>query len=136
MKLYLPAAALVFAGAFAGAGLSSAAAEPAGPSQPTLAEAGRKHFIRCVACHTTSATARQSTGPHLEGIVGRKAAALPDFAYTDALKGKDFIWDEARLDAFLKDPRTAHPGMCLTFHGLPKAEDRVALIAYLRSLTP
>lgn len=133
MKVYLPAAALVLAGAFAGAGLSSAAAEPAGPSQPTLAEAGRKHFIRCVACHATSATARPTTGPHLEGIVGRRAGSLPGFAYSDALRGKDFVWDEARLDAFLKDPRTAHPGMCLTFHGLPRPQDRAALIAFLKT---
>ena len=99
---------------------------------PSAAQAGRKHFVRCVACHSMSATARPATGPHLEGIVGRQAASLPDFAYSDDLRGQDFVWDEARLDAFLKSPQATHPGMCLTFNGLAKPEDRAALIAYLK----
>ena len=72
------------------------------------------------------------TGPHLEGIVGRQAGAVTDFAYSDVLRGKDFVWDEAKLDAFLQSPQTEHPGMCLTFGGLPKPEDRSALIVFLK----
>ena len=95
-------------------------------------EAGRKLFIRCVACHSMSATARPMTGPHLEGIVGRPAASLPDFTYSEMMRAQDFVWDEARLDAFLESPHKLNPGMCLTFMGLPKPEDRAALIAYLK----
>lgn len=96
------------------------------------AAAGKKLFVRCVACHSMSAAARPMTGPHLEGIVDRKAASLPGFTYSETLRAQNFNWDEARLDAFLEAPRTTHPGMCLTFTGLPKAEDRAALIAYLK----
>ena len=102
-------------------------------SDPPPAQTGRKHFIRCVACHSVRADARPMAGPHLEGIVGRPVASLPDFAYSDALRAQDFVWDEAKLDAFLEAPHTHHPGMCLTFAGLPKAEDRAALIAYLKA---
>ena len=125
---YLAATAVIAAAAFSAA-LASA-------PDPSAAQAGRKHFIRCLACHATRASGRPMTGPHLAGIVDRPVAALPDFAYSDALRDADFIWDEARLDAFLQSPHTLNPGMCLTFNGLPRAEDRAALIAYLKSLTP
>ena len=72
------------------------------------------------------------TGPHLEGIVGRRVASLPGFVYSDGLRSRDFVWDEARLDAFLQSPQATDPGMCLTFHGLANPEHRAALIAYLK----
>lgn len=129
---YLAAAAMI-----AAATITSALASPPGPApDPALAQAGRKHFIRCIACHAVRADARPMTGPHLEGIVGRPAAGLPGFAYTDTMRAQDFVWDEARLDAFLESPHELNPGMCLTFAGLPRAEDRAALIAYLKSLAP
>ena len=80
-----------------------------------------------------NANARTLTGPHLEGIVGRRAAALPGFLYSQTLRAHDFIWDETRLDAFLESPHKLNPGMCLTFMGLPRPEDRAALIAYLKA---
>lgn len=130
--LYLAAAI-----AMAAASISAALASPPAPSPgPSPAQTGKKHFIRCVACHAMSATARPMTGPHLEGIVGRAVAALPDFAYSDALRAQSFLWDEAQLDAFLESPHTLNPGMCLTFNGLQKAEDRAALIAYLKNPAP
>lgn len=121
---------LALATAFAAGTMSAAVASA---SDPSPAQIGKKHFIRCVACHSTSANARPMTGPHLEGIVGRQAASLPDFAYSDTMRAQDFIWDEARLDAFLESPHKLNPGMCLTFMGLPKPADRAALIAYLKA---
>lgn len=120
---------LALAAAIATISVSAAVASSAAPSP---AQAGKKHFIRCVACHSMSATARPMTGPHLEGIVGRPAASLPDFTYSEMMRAQDFVWDEARLDAFLESPHKLNPGMCLTFMGLPKPEDRAALIAYLK----
>lgn len=104
-----------------------------GQSSAFTPDDGKKHFIRCAACHSVSAQARPTTGPHLEDIVGRRVASVEGFAYSDALRAKDFIWDEARLDEFLKSPRDTHPGMCLTFMGLSRPEDRAALIAYLKA---
>lgn len=125
---------LAAAAVIAAASVSAALAAPPDPQpDPSAAQAGRKLFIRCIACHSMSASARPMTGPHLEGIVGRPVAALPDFAYSDALRAQDFVWDEERLDAFLQAPHRLHPGMCLTFGGLPRAEDRAALIAYLKN---
>ncbi|GLT02372.1 hypothetical protein GCM10007897_37790 [Sphingobium jiangsuense] len=121
------AAAALFGAAF----LSPATAEP-----PTPAEAGRKLFIRCVACHAVSADAPPRTGPHLAGIVGRKVASLPDFAYSDAMRAQSHIWDETQLDRWLQQPQAEIPGLCLPFRGFPKPEDRKALIAYLKHPVP
>lgn len=110
--------------------LFPAVASSTGPA--ASAQEGKQHFIRCAACHSTNAADRSTTGPHLNGIVGRAAASLPHFAYASELRGQDFKWSPARLDAFLESPRTTHPGMCPTFNGLAKAEHRAALIAYLQ----
>lgn len=112
------------------AALSSATALSS--EQAISAQSGKKHFIRCAACHSTDASDRSATGPHLAGILGRAAASLPHFAYSDRLRASDFQWSQARLDAFLQSPRSTDPGMCPTFNGLAKAEDHAALIAYLK----
>ncbi len=103
---------------------------------PPNAQAGKRHFIRCNACHSISSEARPLTGPHLEGIVGRKVAAVEGFKYTERLHAQDFAWDEARLDRWLTAPQADFPGMCLPFTGLAKPEDRAAFIAYLKNPAP
>lgn len=131
----------LWAAAVAGAAWApvALAADPAPASAPVAAasavptaQAGKKHFIRCAACHAMRATDKPASGPHLQGIVGRAVAALPGFAYSSGLRAQDFRWDEAKLDAFLKSPRTTHPGMCPGFMGLSRPADRAALIAYLK----
>lgn len=117
---------LAMGGAVAMIAASAASAE----ASPTV-HVGRKHFVRCVSCHTTKADARSMTGPHLAGIVGRKVASVEGFAYSDTMRALNFTWDEARLDRFLKSPQADIAGLCLPFTGLPKPEDRAAFIAYL-----
>lgn len=99
-----------------------------------LAEAvGQRLFIRCVACHATSAESRPMAGPHLASIVDRRVASIEGFPYTDALRHQSFIWDEKQLDRLLHRPQSIAPGLCLPFTGMAKPEDRAALIAYLRA---
>ena len=107
-------------------------AASAAAAESTLAEAGKKQFRRCAACHSVSASARPTLGPHLEGIVGRTAGSLEDFEYSEVLRGRPFVWDEAKLDAWLEHPNEVVPGMCPSFMGLRKPEDRESLIAYLK----
>ena len=54
--------------------------------------------MRCRACHAIGAGARNKAGPQLNGIVGRKAAAVPGFNYSDAMNeaaGSGLVWTEA-----------------------------------------
>ena len=56
------------------------------------AENGKTVFNKCKACHQVD---KNAVGPHLGGVVGRKAASVEGFAYSDALKKSGLTWDEA-----------------------------------------
>jgi len=86
---------------------------------------------QCTICHAISSQQFGMTGPYLGGIVGRKAAAAENFAYSDAFAAADFVWDEARLDAYLAEPLKVVPGNAMGFFGMPDADARKALVAYL-----
>ena len=97
------------------------------------AEAGQKAFSVCKACHTVEAGGPNRVGPNLHGVVGRAAGALDGFRYSDAIKGAGFAWDEATLDAYLKDPKGAVPGNKMAFAGVKDDRKRADLVAYLKS---
>src|SRR5438309_9171623 len=96
-------------------------------------EAGKADFKKCALCHTAEA-GKNKIGPSLFGIVGRKSASAPNFAYSDAMKNFDRTWDDATLDAYLVEPRKLVPGTKMIFAGLKDEKDRGDLIAYLDAL--
>lgn len=98
------------------------------------AVAGEKVFAKCKACHKVDGT--DGTGPHLNGVVDRAKASVAGFAYSDAnLALADQAWSPENLDGFLTNPRTYMPGTKMAFAGLPKADERANLIAYLATTT-
>ncbi|MEE3101783.1 MAG: cytochrome c family protein, partial [Pseudomonadota bacterium] len=101
-----------------------------------LAEAdparGERVFGKCKACHKIDGT--NATGPHLDGVVGRAVDAVDGFSYSGALEAVADTWTPENLQHFLTNPRKFAPGTAMGFAGLPKAEDRAALIAYLQTL--
>jgi cytochrome c len=89
----------------------------------------------CRTCHTTN-EGDNRLGPHLYKIVGRKAGSLPNYGYSSAMKGADFIWDETNLDRFIANPDEVVPGNNMKpYGGLALADDRANILAFLRSLT-
>jgi len=88
---------------------------------------------RCSVCHSTTADGQQKYGPHLEGIIGRKAGATDWPKQTAALNASNVVWDEAALDALLKDPEKMMPGVQMDVVVRFKRA-RTALIHYLKSL--
>ena len=99
---------------------------------------GEKVFKKCKACHAVGPDAEKATkmGPHLNGIVGRKAAAVEGYEYSDALKTKGtegVVWDEAHLAEFLKKPKEYAPGTKMNFGGLRKDSQIEDIIAYLKT---
>ncbi|MBS0125302.1 c-type cytochrome [Thetidibacter halocola] len=95
------------------------------------AAAGEKVFGKCRACHKVDGT--DATGPHLNGVVGRNIDAVAGFNYSGALEQVGDVWTPENLNHFLESPKSAAPGTTMGFNGLPKAEDRANLIAYLQS---
>jgi cytochrome c len=106
------------------------------PSSSADVESGQLVFNNaCRTCHTTN-KGDNRLGPNLYKIVGRKAGSLPNYAYSSAMKGADFIWDEAKLNRFIANPDEMVPGNSMKpYGGLASAEDRDKVIAFLRSLS-
>jgi cytochrome c len=99
------------------------------------AEQGAKVFKKCMTCHTADDTTNK-IGPSLKGVVGRKAASVQGYKYSDAMLAKGaagVIWDEATLTAYLPDPKSFVPGTKMTFPGLKNPEDVANVIAYLKT---
>jgi cytochrome c len=92
---------------------------------------GESKFALCSTCHTVAEGAPNMTGPNLHGVFGRKAASLPGFSYSDALKAAGWTWDAAHIDTWITDPKVAAPGTKMTFAGLKDPKDRTDVIAYL-----
>ncbi len=95
---------------------------------------GATVFKKCMACHAIGEGAKNKVGPELNGIVGRKMGAVPDFAYSDTLKehnAKGDVWTADILSQYLANPKGFMPGVKMVFAGLPKDTDRADLIAFL-----
>jgi len=62
---------------------------------------------KCKACHKF--TTKNSVGPGLQGIVGRKAGTNPGFKYkfTKYIKGDAWTWDEENLRAWIDNSKKA-----------------------------
>lgn len=82
---------------------------------------------RCASCHSQ---AGDQIGPDIFGIVNRKPASVPGYAYSPALKRLKTPWTRALLDRWLKDSQTVAPGSAMYF-AVPNAAQRHALIDYL-----
>lgn len=95
--------------------------------------AGRAAFQRCANCHQVGPGARSNFGPQLNGILGRRAGAAPDFDYSPALRKAGFTWNEKNLAAFLRDPDEVVPGNKMRFWGLRSERQIADLLAYLRA---
>jgi cytochrome c len=96
--------------------------------------AGRAIFQRtCQNCHSVEIGVNK-VGPSLWNVVRRQAAAVPDFAYSEAMKSNKTPWTPSSLDAYLADPRGDVHGVKMFFKGLPDRKDRADVIAYLQTL--
>ena len=92
---------------------------------------GASVFRKCQACHSIEPGVTK-LGPSLANAYGRKAAALPDFHYSQALQQSNLTWDAATLDKFLTHPADLVPGTRMTFGGLSQGADRAAVIEFLK----
>jgi cytochrome c len=122
-----------FAVAAFAATLSFAAFAPALAADGDPA-AGKTAFNQCRACHQVGPSAKNSVGPILNGIVGRKAGEEEGYNYSDANKSSGITWDEATLREYLQNPRAKIPGTKMVFPGIKREKQLDDLIAYLKGI--
>jgi len=113
-----PAAAAPAGGAVIVAGLTGDAA------------AGKKVFTQCGACHTVK-QGQNRVGPSLYGIVGEKAAEVPNFKFSKAMVASNIVWTEDNLFKYLEKPSAMVPGTTMAFAGIPDAQKRADVVAYI-----
>lgn len=115
--------------------LLSSSAVPQVPAR-TGADAGPGQLIfnnACRTCHTTK-EGDNRLGPNLHNINRKESGLLPNFGYSSAMKGAEFVWDKKKLDSFIAKPDDVIPGNNMKpYGGLASAEDRTKLIAFLPS---
>jgi cytochrome c len=93
---------------------------------------GEKVFQQCRACHQIGENAKNTVGPALNGLFGRKAGTIEGYSYSPANKNSGITWDEATFAEYIKDPRAKVPGTKMIYAGV-KDEKRIQdLIAYLK----
>jgi cytochrome c2 len=98
-------------------------------------EAGEKVFKKCKACHVVDQE-KNKTGPHLVNIFGRAAGSLESYKkYSTAMKESGIVWNDETLNAYLEKPRKYIKGTKMAFGGLKKEDDRLNVIAYLKSFS-
>lgn len=101
-----------------------------------LVARGEKAVGQCGACHTFDAGGANKTGPNLHDVFGRRAASHGGFTYSAAMQGHNVTWSYMTLNDFLQAPSTTVRGTAMQFGGMRRPEDRMAVIAYLRSISP
>lgn len=120
--------------------LGLAALVPTGAAANEIgdAEKGAKLWSKCKGCHQIGEGAENRIGPHLNDIFGRHAAAVDGFRYSKSMTraGNDgLIWTLDTLDVYLENPKALVSGTRMSFRGMKDADDRHAVLAYLRSFS-
>lgn len=123
---------------------------PAGPSGPPdfgrlfadeaqlteLIARGERVHAQCVSCHTFDAGGANGQGPNLHDVFGRAVASHAGYSYSEAMGAHGGNWDYLALNDFLRSPAGTVRGTKMAFAGIRNDEERVAMIAYLRSISP
>lgn len=102
-------------------------------SEEAMAAAGQEIFSRCQSCHTLIPS-QNSFGPSLIGVYGRKAASLPRFAYSDALRASGITWSDDTLRQWIAGNDEFVPGTRMRHVAITDQAEQDYLIAFLKSL--
>ena len=96
---------------------------------------GRRLFeATCTPCHNFDEDASPDIYGqtlNLYGVIGRKAASIPNFEYSDAMKATNRTWDAQSVASFIAAPRKFVPGTRMELPGVPDPEVRRAIIEFL-----
>ena len=112
---------------------TASAAAPTADSTDTLDGTTLASLTGDAAHGKTIEAVKNMIGPSLAGVVGRKAGTEAGYSYSAANKGSGITWTAEKLFQYLEKPQRVVPGTKMSFAGLPKAQDRADVIAYLKA---
>jgi len=117
---------------------STAPAEEVIPDWGTVlpkadAAAGQKISARCEQCHDLSKGGPNKIGPNLWGVLGRPRGTHEGFSYSGAMTASHDVWSLDNFFKFIKSPAAYVPGTKMSFAGISSAQDRINLVAWLRT---
>lgn len=120
------------------AGAAAAPVEEVAPDFGTAlpkadVHAGQAVAARCQQCHDISKGGPDKIGPELWNVIGRPRASETTFSYSSAMSSDHTPWSYALLFKYLKSPQAMVPGTKMSFAGLRSTDDRINLLAYLRT---
>jgi cytochrome c len=120
------------------AGAAAAPVEEVAPDFGTAlpkadVHAGQAVAARCQQCHDISKGGPDKIGPELWNVIGRPRASEATFSYSSAMSSDHTPWSYALLFKYLKSPQAMVPGTKMSFAGLRSTDDRINLLAYLRT---
>jgi len=97
----------------------------------TLYAQGQRVFLRlCRGCHQVEMR-RNTIGPHLVDLMGRRAGSVDGYDFSPAMREFDIEWDAESLYAFLLDPPTTVPGTKMVIEPVDDPDESAAVIYYL-----
>jgi len=95
----------------------------ASPMQADVKHGKKLVRQRCSMCHYLD-KAQRKVGPSLQGVYGR----------APSIDGIPFAtWDDAALNQWLTNPKAVKPKTRMGFPGFKKEQDRLDVIAYLKT---
>jgi len=94
---------------------------------------GKRVFAKCAVCHSVE-EGKTAFGPSLYKFAGTQAGQAAGYTYSSAMAGADIVWTDEALDEYLTNPAKYLPGNKMAFPGLPSAQERADVIAYLKSI--
>jgi cytochrome c len=96
---------------------------------------GRRLFeATCTPCHNFDEDATPDIYGqtlNLYGVIGRKAASIPNFDYSGAMKATDRTWDARSVESFIAAPKEFVPSTRMELPGVPDPEVRRAIVDFL-----
>jgi cytochrome c len=111
--------------------------QPDASQAQTLGEDRKLFETTCTPCHNYDKGGEPDMYGltlNLFGVVGRKAASVAGFEYSEDLRKSGIVWDEAIIDKFITAPKKLFPGTRMELPGVEDVKTRTGVIRYLLSL--
>ena len=104
----------------------------------SLSEGGKLFETTCTPCHNYEKGGEPDMYGqtlNLYGVLGRRAASVANFEYSEDLRKSGIVWNEATIDKFITAPKKLFSGTRMELPGVEDVETRRCIIRFLGRLS-